>query len=62
MDGVQLSQSHSHYEENVYSLTLNPQEFLVLIGSIHQDQRTPGSNHTVVLGRLSDPSVLAGSQ
>ena len=30
MDGVQLSQGYSHFEEAVYFLPLSPQKFLVL--------------------------------
>ena len=33
MDGIQLSQDYSHYEETVYFLPLNSQEVLVLIWS-----------------------------
>ena len=31
MDGVQLPQGYSHFEEAVYSLPLSSQKFLVLI-------------------------------
>ena len=34
MDGVQLLQDYSHFEEAVYFITLSSQRFLVLILSI----------------------------
>ena len=33
MDGVQLAQGYSHFEEAVYFLPLSSQKFLVLISS-----------------------------
>ena len=50
MDGVQLLQDKSHFEEAVYFITLSSQKFLVLILSAWKDER---------LSRAwSDPMVL----
>ena len=38
MDGVQLSERQSHYEETVYFLPVSPQEFLVLIYATPEQQ------------------------
>ena len=47
MDGVQLPQGYSHFEEAVYFLPFSSQKFLVLILSTSKDERPsrPWSHH-----------------
>ena len=49
MDGVQLLQDYSHFEEAVYFITLSSQKFLVLIF-----QPQPWSHPMVLTMRLLD--------
>ena len=50
IDGVQLSQGYSHFEEAVYFLPFSSQKFLVLIYQPRKDERLSRPwSHPVVL-------------
>ena len=49
MDGVQLPQGYSHFEEAVYFLPLSPQKFLVLCRPRKDERLSRPWSHPVVL-------------